>query len=73
MHAVDGLEDRKDCRIIGNAPPSQMVALHTVDKGGDRILQSFQKLLMALVCLTILILLLGKRWETADQKSQVLP
>lgn len=60
MHAVDGLEEREHCRVIGDAPSPQVIALHAVDKGGDSVLQGFEELLVALISLSILVLLLGR-------------
>lgn len=63
MHAVDGLEEREHGRVIGDAPAPQVVALHAVDEGGDGVLQSLQELVVALVCLAVLVLLLGRPSE----------
>lgn len=58
MHVVDGLEEREDCAVVGDAPPTHVIALHAVKEGGDGVLQSLQKLLVVLLGLTVLVLLL---------------
>lgn len=59
VHAIDGLEEGEHGRVVGDAAASHVVALHAVDKGGDSVLQSLQKLCVVLLRLPILVLLLG--------------
>lgn len=49
VHAVDGLEEGEHSRVVGDAAAPHVVALHTVDKGGDGILEGLQELLVALL------------------------
>lgn len=58
VHVVDGLEEGQHGRVIGDAAAPHVVALHAVDKRGDRILQCFQELLVVLLRLAVLVLLL---------------
>lgn len=59
VHVVDGLEEGQHGRVVGDAAASHVVALHAVDKRGDRVLQSLQELLVVLLRLAVLVLLLG--------------
>lgn len=58
VHVVNGLEEGQYGRVVGDAAASHVVTLHAVDKCGDCVLQSLQKLLMVLLRLTVLVRLL---------------
>lgn len=67
VHVVDGLEEREHGAVIGDTASTHMVAFHAVQEGGHRVLQRFQKLLVVLLGLTVLILLL--KAETRSRAS----
>lgn len=69
MHVVDGLEEREHGAVVGDASSTHVVALHAVKEGGDSILQCFQKLLVVLLRLSVLILLL-KTGTRAKQSTE---
>lgn len=71
MHVVDGLEEREHGAVIGDASSTHVVALHAVQEGGDSILQRFQKLLVVLLRLSVLVLLLkmGNKGKAKHRKS----
>lgn len=76
VHVVDGLEEGQHGRVVGDAAASHVVALHAVDKRGDRVLQSLQELLVVLLRLAVLVLLLegqGGRSRTSRAESQQQP
>lgn len=70
MHVVDGLEEGQYGRVIGDAAAPHVVALHTVDKRGDRVLQRLQELLVVLLRLAVLVLLLEGQ---GGQSASTLP
>ena len=61
VHVVDGLEKGQYSRVIGDAAAPHVVALHAVDKRGDRVLQRLQELLVVLLRLAVLVLLLEEQ------------
>lgn len=49
MHVVDRLEEGEHSTVVGDTPPTHVVAPHSVEEGGDGILQSLQELLVVLL------------------------
>lgn len=63
VHVVDGLEEREDGAVVGDAAPTHVVALHAVQEGGDGVLQCLEELLVVLLRLAVLVLLLRREQE----------
>lgn len=72
MHVVDGLEERQDGGVVGDAAAPHVVALHAVDERGDCVLQRLQELLVVLLGLAVLVLLLEEQGSLSAHGAAAL-